>query len=80
MVGVHHTVPYLRLAYKGIIMPVSDMGTLTPSTHTTIVTKQVISCRVLTWDKEKFLGSEGGFLSKGRFEMMVSGKLETWNV
>ena len=42
--------------YKGIIMPVSDMDTLTPSTHTTIVIKQVISCRVLSWDKEKFFG------------------------
>ncbi|CAD5324615.1 unnamed protein product [Arabidopsis thaliana] len=31
MVGVHHTVPYLKLAYKGMIMPVPDMDTLTPS-------------------------------------------------
>jgi len=31
MVGVHHTVPYLRLAYRGVIMPVHDMDTLTPS-------------------------------------------------
>ena len=31
MVGVRYTVPYLRLAYKGIIIPVPDMDTLTPS-------------------------------------------------
>lgn len=31
MVGIHHTVPHLRLAYQGIIMPVPDMDTLTPS-------------------------------------------------
>ena len=31
MVGIYHTVPYLRLAYKGLIMPVPDMDTLTPS-------------------------------------------------
>ena len=30
MVGIYHIVPYLRLAYKGLIMPVPDMDTLTP--------------------------------------------------
>ncbi|KAG7559341.1 Zinc finger SWIM-type [Arabidopsis thaliana x Arabidopsis arenosa] len=31
MVGVHHTVPQLRSAYKELIMPVPDMATLAPS-------------------------------------------------
>lgn len=31
MVGVYHIVPYLRLAYKGVIMPIADMVTLAPS-------------------------------------------------
>ncbi|KAG7599567.1 Transposase MuDR plant [Arabidopsis suecica] len=31
MVGVQHTVPQLRLAYKEMIMPIPDMATLAPS-------------------------------------------------
>jgi len=45
MVGVHHTIPYLKLAYKEMIMPVPDMDTLAPS----LVMSEAESLRHLTF-------------------------------